>query len=423
MITRSLLAVLFGLAPLVATAQGPADPVRVPLNEAGELDAAEVVARLATRSGVAVARPEGLLLLPTAGLAGSLTRNLLAECLGPDVALRFDADALVGEIRPEALAPECLPRFRARLVDLATRAGEASRRRASYGLAARPSYRPNDPARPTVCLIHGLNSTSAVFRHWVGPLEAAGFGVVQYDYPYNRDLHQTAPAFARDWAEFRARAGDSRPWAVVSHSMGGLLARAYVEGDTFGADVSDLILLAPPNRGSGLAGAQSLLQLIQGLRPARGREARALAGLADGVGAAAEDLTPGSPFLVALEARPRREGVRYHILAGDRGVLTAEARRRVEFQARALAGVGGFAGGLARVAGADLARRLDELTDGLGDGCVSVASTRLDGVADHAVLHADHLELIRAPLLYPDPGPIPGLTPVLERLGVKGTGP
>ena len=404
---------------LVMLAPGPSDggPVRLAVGVSGEIDVAEVVARLAERAGVEVRRPEGALTLPVGGLAGSLTRTLLEESLGQDVAWTFGDREVVAAIRPEALRPEGLPGFKARLEGLAARAQEAARRRSAYGMKARPSYRANDPGRPTICLIHGLNSTAAVFKHMVGPLEAAGFGVVTYDFPYNRDLHQTAPAFGRDWADFRKKAGDARPWAVVAHSMGGLLARFYVEGDGYAGDVSDLILIAPPNHGSGLAKAQALLQLTQGMKAVRGREARALASLADGVGEAADDMTPGSPFLAALNARPRRAGVRYHILAGDAGFLTAEARRRIELQAGALKGAGGFVGGLARLAGGDLSARLDEVTDGLGDGCVAVASTRLDGVEDRRVIHADHLELIRAPLLFPGPGPVACLPFVMERLG------
>ena len=404
------------LAPLTP-GQSRVEPLHLSANAAGEVDVAEVVARLAERAGVEVARPDGALNLPIGGLAGSLTRTLLEESLGPDVAWTFGDKELVAEVRPEALRAEGLPRFKARLEDLAARAREAARRRSAFGMKARPSYRPNDPARPTVCLVHGLNSTATVFKHMVGPLEAAGFGVVGYDFPYNRDLHQTAPAFGRDWADFRKKAGETRPWAVVTHSMGGLLARDYVEGADFAGDVSDLILIAPPNHGSGLAKGQALLQLVQGVKAVRGREARALASLADGVGEAADDMTPGSAFLATLNARPRRAGVRYHILAGDVGFLTAEARRRVELQSRAVMGAGGLVGGLARLAGGDLAARLDEVTDGLGDGCVAVASTALDGVEDRRVIHAGHLELIRAPLLYPEPGPVACLPFVLERLG------
>ncbi|HMB03836.1 MAG TPA: alpha/beta hydrolase, partial [Isosphaeraceae bacterium] len=209
---------------------------------------------------------------------------------------------------------------------------------------------------------------------------------------------------------FRRAAGEARPWALVGHSMGALVARSYVEdtrGD--GRDVSALIMIGPVNRGASLAKVQTLYQLLNGIQSVGGRKASdPLVHLGDGLGKSAEDILPGSAFLTALNRRPRRAGVPYHILAGDVGVLSASARRQVEAQLETWKRQGGILGGvMARLAGGDdLAGRLDELSDGLGDGCVSVARTRLEGVTDHVVIHANHAELIRAPLLFPDPGPV-----------------
>jgi pimeloyl-ACP methyl ester carboxylesterase len=257
----------------------------------------------------------------------------------------------------------------------------------------------------------------------IPPLEAAGFGIVVYDYPYNRSLNETVVAFRRDWKAFRRGAGETLPWAVVAHSMGALVARAYVEDpESFGRDVSHLILIAPVNQGSNLAKAQTLLQLLKGVRAANGdAPAGGLAHLADGLGEAAEDMSPGSAFLKALNARPRAPGVSYHILAGDVGVLSPAARRQIEDQVQAVRRDRGILGGLTRAATGDLPARLDELTTGSGDGCVSVANTRLQGVTDHVTIHANHAELIRAPLLFADPGPVACMPFLLRWLG-KGEG-
>ena len=379
----------------------------------------EVVGRLAAGAGLKIETPKARLTLPVAGVAGSLTKALLADCLGDDVALDYRPSELVAEIDGQALGDGRLPVFRKRLEDLASRAERTANRRLAYGMHALGSYRTNDASRPTICLVHGLNSTSAVFKHWFKPLEDAGFGIVVYDFPYNRDLHRTAPAFGRDWAAFRKEAGELRPWAIVAHSMGSLLARSYVEGaEGYAEDVSHLILLAPVNQGSGLAKAQALLQLAKGVQAVKDRRSDAMAHLTDGLGEAADDLMPGSEFLKALNARPRRSGVNYHILAGDSGFLSPSSRGRIELQVGAAGRVGGLLGGMARLATGDLPAQLDALTDGLGDGCVSVAATRLEGVDDHRTIHANHLELIRAPLIFPDPGPIDGMPFVLERLGV-----
>ncbi len=138
--------------------------------------------------------------------------------------------------------------------------------------------------------------------------------------------------------------------------------------------------------------------------------------LSDGIGEAADDLLPDSPFLKALNARPRRAEVAYHILAGDSGFITPETRKRIETQARSLQKASGLLGNLTSLALGDLPSQLDEITDGTGDGCVSVASTRLEGVTDRKVLHANHVELIRGPLLFPEPGPVVCMPYVLEWL-------
>ncbi len=403
---------------------GDGAPVRIGLDAGSEVDVAEVVARLAEASGAPVARPSAPLTLPTAGLAASMTRTMLGDTLGPDATLDFRPGELVVTLSPRLAEPGRKADWERRLRELADRADREVRRRARYGLGARPSYRPNDPGRPTVCLIHGLNSTSGVFKHFFGPLEAAGYGVTVYDFPYNRDLDDTSAAFGRDWAEFRRKSGDARPWAIVAHSMGSLLARSYVEDDAaYARDVSALILLAPPNRGSSLAKAQTVLQMVQGAQALNGsRRTDPLALLGDGLGAAADDMTPGSAYLKALNARPRRAGVRYHILAGDVGYINAQARRQVESQI----GGRGMLGGIGRMVAAGASAPLDEITDGLGDGCVAVASTRLEGVADHRALHANHLELIRAPLLFPEPGPVASMPDILRWLAegaASQTGP
>jgi pimeloyl-ACP methyl ester carboxylesterase len=246
------------------------------------------------------------------------------------------------------------------------------------------------------------------------PLEDAGYGIVVYEFPYNRDLDETSAAFARDWADFRQKNGEKLPWSIVAHSMGSLLARAYVEDDQlYRNDVRSLILIAPPNHGSSLSKAQTLLQTLQSVQAMNGaKRTDPLALLGDGLGLAADDMTPGSTYLNALNAHKRREGVHYHILAGDVGYLNTETRRQIDARSSGR----GVLGGIGRMVASGVSSQLDEITDELGDGCVSVASTKLEGVEAPRVLHANHLELIRAPLLFPDPGPVVSMPEILEWL-------
>ena len=395
-----------------------ADPIeiRVPLGASNDIDVAELVARLSDATGLTVARPSGELRLPIVGLAGGLTRTMLTDSLGPDATLSVGPRALVITLDPRLRQSESLPRWEGRVKDLAGRAEDEVRRRSNYGMHALKSYRPNDPSRPTVLLVHGLNSTSRVFKHLIGTLEGAGFGLVVYDFPYNRRLADSCARFRDDWKAFRRHAGDSRPWAIVAHSMGSLLARSYVEHECgYAGDVSTLIMIAPPNAGSALSKIHTMREFLKGTQAVGGGQtADAFMHLGDGLGEAAGDMAPGSAFLGALNRRPRRDGVAYHILAGDVGFLNPATRRRIEAQVAIL---GGVLGRVARAASVDLTGGFDELTDGSGDGLVTVDRTRLVGVDDHVTIHANHLELIRAPLLYPDPGPIACLPYVLRWLG------
>ncbi len=237
-----------------------------------------------------------------------MTKSLLSETLGPEVAIEFRPRSLVLSIDERILAPNRRGEWAERLQRLANRASEAARRKQSYGMRALKSYRPNDPTRPTLCLVHGLNSSSGGFVHMIPQLEEAGYGIVLYDYPFNRRIAESCAGFARDWAEFRRQSRDDRPWVIVAHSMGALLARSLVEDDrTWAADVSSLILIAPVNHGSYLSRVQTVYQLVNGLKAINGKNtAKAMLSLSDGLGQAAQDLLPGSAFLRGTNARPRR---------------------------------------------------------------------------------------------------------------------
>ena len=176
-------------------------------------------------------------------------------------------------------------------------------------------------------------------------------------------------------------------------------------------------MIAPVNQGSQLAKVQTIMQISKGLKAINGKDAtKAMLSLSDGLGQAAEDMLPGSKFLKVLNRRPRRAGVAYHILAGDRGFLTREGREQIEGRLELVTQNAGIFGRLTRAATADLPELLDELTDGKGDGCIAVERTRLEGVADHVVIHANHVELVRGPLLYPEPGPVVCMPMVLKWL-------
>ena len=392
--------------------------VRIPLTGAREIDLSDLVGRLAGATGRTVARPPVPVELPVTGAAWALTRRLLVESLGPEATVEIQGQELVVTLDPRLSAPDRVLEWQRRLDQLAARGEREAKRRMGYGMHALGSYRPNDPARPTVCLVHGMNSSSRGFVHMIPQIEEAGYGIVVFDYPFNHPLEESSARFRRDWQKFRRLHGETRPWAILAHSMGALVARALVEDPAQPAgDISTLILIAPVSQGSSLARAQALRQWLQGLQTVAGKSpADPLAYLGNGEGEAAVDILPGSAFLTTLNGRPRRAGVAYHILAGDAGFMPLAGRRRIEAQLQAMRRQGGLLAGLSRVVSHDLPAQLDELCDGTGDGCVSVEHTKLEGVTDHVTIHANHAELIRAPLLFADPGPVVSMPYILRWL-------
>jgi hypothetical protein len=108
--------------------------------------------------------------------------------------------------------------------------------------------------------------------------------------------------------------------------------------------------------------------------------------------------------------------VPYHIVAGSSGAIPREVRQQAQARLDALTGASGLFSVFTKLASREVAPLLDELTDGTGDGCVSIDRTRLPGVNDHVTIRANHAELIRAPLLYPDDGPVACMPYVLRWL-------
>ena len=391
--------------------------LRVPLSDAGEVSVSALVQALARAAELPVAKPETEMEHPLNGLATGLVLGALEKAFGPGIDLRSEGESIVISVNPDLLKPQARPALQGRLQSMVMRVEEeAERHQERYGMRPLRSYRPNDPSRPTVVLLHGLNSSSGCYQHMAPALEKAGYGLIVYDFPDNQDLDLTAPGFARDWKAFRDKVGDQQPWALVCHSMGSLVARWYVEGEQYLGDVTDLILIGPPNQGAALAHAQTLIQFIRGLDIMGEAESGGLSTLGEGGSEAAQDLIPRSSFLRKLNSRARRNGVKYRILAGNRGWISEETRKEIESQIASATKAAGVFGRLLRLANPDLDSQLGSLSDGTGDGVVAVASTELEGVDPPVVIPANHVELIRGPSLFPFGGPVACMPKVLEWL-------
>jgi pimeloyl-ACP methyl ester carboxylesterase len=198
------------------------------------------------------------------------------------------------------------------------------------------------PAKGNVVLLHGLGRTGLSMALPALALRRAGYRVLMPYYGLRRSMPEIIDHLAPRISRF-AGAHDG-PLHLVTHSLGGLVARALITANR-PATLGRVVMLAPPNGGSELADLVTALGLeaaILGkvgeqLRTRRSAEAERLLGTVD------FDLG---------------------IIAGDRPFERIIAPR---------------------------------VMPGPHDGKVAVAATRIEGMRDHIVLPVQHTSMINDP--------------------------
>jgi len=125
-----------------------------------------------------------------------------------------------------------------------------------------------DTAARPILLVHGIADNHSVFSVLTRALRRRGFtDLSTFDYGLRTaDLRRAAADLARAVEALAERSGYDRIH-VVGHSLGGLIARYYVQRLGGAARVLTLVTLGTPHQGTVLARAGRLVPLVRQLSP------------------------------------------------------------------------------------------------------------------------------------------------------------
>lgn len=382
-------AIGLGLSIGVTTARGDAHELRIPLRD-GSLRLADVssdVLQLLHLPTAYVLRGS----IPLRGLGGSIVVEAMNHSLGDGCRLSVSDDILILHVDGHKLPHNWTTArhaIRTFTTDSDPQAAEAQAKQFGYGLML-PKH--VDPSKPLVILVHGLEMDRFGWDPMRDLLKHNGYAVATFNYPDDQPIAEDVKLLQQHLSALH-EVYPSLKSDIVAFSMGGLVARGYVESPDYTGGVDRLILLAPPNHGSAWAPFRFALEIKEHTTLAlKDPQWMPTWPITDGLGEAGDDLTPGSPFMVHMEMLPRRDGVRYTLIEGDhhpaRRILADwidDARGLIPRRWRSNPQAMELQLGLT-LASANIRSGIDT-----NDGPVSVDSADLPGVTDVVRIHADH---------------------------------
>jgi pimeloyl-ACP methyl ester carboxylesterase len=372
----------------VPAAKGAVHQVRLPL-ENGRLTVATLTQGLAELLHVPTLAVDSDASINLGGLRGMIWVKAFNAALGEGCRIDAEPDALVLSADPRKL-PDSLRGIKGavRLFTAAAAPQATATQRREYGLLLPQQL---SQSRPLVVLVHGLDCDGSDWGAMAGLLRKADYQVAYFRYPNDQPLDQSAAAFTRQMRALR----DTFPALtvdVVTHSMGALVAREYIEGKQYAGGVRHLVLIAPPNHGSAWAILRPLLELHEHYELWRHNPNwHWIWMITDGLGGAGSDLEPESSFLKHLNDLPRRAGVRYTIIAGSHTPWQGWEAKGLKAADQCLPDSIAHLWGVrqCRQQIARWAKRIENQNE-KSDGVVSLHSARLAGVGDVVILPVDH---------------------------------